>query len=1717
MKKEFKIKSWKKIICVMLAVIIAVSIVPIFSYADEVEDNVSPTANVKLSTYDWTKESVLLNIENAKDNQNGVGLHNQPYSFSLDSGVYNWGDSADFTVTNNGNYYVSVRDINDNIKTYQISIDNIDKTAPSIVNGSVVIERDDNSRSTVVTIPETEDNESGMNKTAYSYSIYPNVYNWTDEASKVFYDYTGKVYVYARDSVNNIALLDTVELTEYSDNSDEVQRNEQIAADEENEAPLNTTDNPDIVSFDANGWTKEAIVNINTDAEELQGKVNGDFFSVTSGDKGSSYCYSYENYFTIKINGHMDIYLDGSREEIIATAEINNVDTAAPVINNVESKTENGYTVLSVDAYDEQSGICEYSFDGGETWQKSNTVVFKENSKNYFDIKVKDFVGRTAESNYYINVPKYYVEDNKVILYSENTDLNDKIYYAEGENDDFKEYKTPIDISDNTVIYTTFGENSKKLRLNSKRYSIKKNKVLPVHYNESQEDAVIKYKNLQFKINRAYSSENNNWFFSVNSKLQYNRDDDIINAKLFDGNETVYYPSSNGIYINAYDSSKMVVTKNELGDIIKYTLVKNGLMYNYDANGRLSYISNRYEDRLSFKWSDNQLSVVDDKGRCHKLALDSQGNILSITDLSGNKINYSYSDGKLVSVTDQTNTVISSYDYDSDGVINKSSDKSIKFDDKGYLSEFEYDNGAYVKFSYRFEPDETYVNFDLPNLKSGYLIYDKFGNLTKYNYDGDECVYGYTVYNVLGTVIDNGNKTNYYCDKDVLRSTEEDGNRIYYDYDEDCNVILEAKYVGEGSPSRYKEDGEFEIQKRYEYENGLPSKAIDCINDSEITYLYDGVGNLIKTTTVQTKERARSISSFDFKYDEVGNIVNQYSDNLDSEYVYDDAGRLLLSKINGVYHRTVYDDKGRIVQEISDENYDSAKDGLPESDSYSDSTAGHTYTYDAVGDLAEEKNELGIKTDYEYSKGVMVNEKFDIYEYCYDQSENLTDVYVSNSSYAHYKYDDKNNLRSINYGNGQKEIYSYDSQDRITSQSLQTGDNDPELQYEYIYYTDYSVKVDYVNNQSTWYYDDETVITTLKYDNTRLIKGDVIYKTMVSVKDNGDESTATVDCSFLSDLRKMKLTVGKNAYKTELQGTEYSFESSYDKENNVQSESIKNTVDSIIDYDYKYDDNGRVESYSVNTKNFSKEYGYEYDNNGNITAYGSWQDGKVSPDDRTDYHYDSNGQLIRTDEHRYDNGSQVTDGTSLIEYDGRGNLTAVKSYAYSNNETLTGNHPEENFEATYSYEDNVWIDGIKYQKGSEKQYVYDENGNPISFDDLNFHWTNGRQLDSLSYTDENGEEQTIVSYKYDDNGIRTSKTVAGETTHYIYSNGNILAQYKLDENGSPIEFMEFLYDKAGSIVGFTYEDKTYFYVKNPQGDVTNIVDSNGVNLVNYYYYCYGESSSYVDESSYEYGYDRDSAGIPQEVNPITYRGYYRDDETSFYYLQSRYYIPTWGRFVNADIPIYAQEQKDDFAGINLFAYCRNNPVNFSDPTGFKYVSEAGKVVAIAITEMFVCLDLQEIAKQLGEVFDFDDLQDYFQKKVDLYKKAFDKGIIKPWTSENKKITSTAGWIATISSFFDGLLPKKTSTAISLLPYITIMIDDTSGRYISPIGTAIMLLFDGITNGIVDIGSTIISTVAKPIVGVLSSLLLNNLLEILGTRDKAEYIAYNWYYIFFDFL
>ena len=158
-------------------------------------------------------------------------------------------------------------------------------------------------------------------------------------------------------------------------------------------------------------------------------------------------------------------------------------------------------------------------------------------------------------------------------------------------------------------------------------------------------------------------------------------------------------------------------------------------------------------------------------------------------------------------------------------------------------------------------------------------------------------------------------------------------------------------------------------------------------------------------------------------------------------------------------------------------------------------------------------------------------------------------------------------------------------------------------------------------------------------------------------------------------------------------------------------------------------------------------------------------------------------------------------------------------------------------------------------------------------------------------------------------------------THTVDENNNVVKQYEL-ENDVETNVIEFVYDSNGSPIYFTYNNATYYYEKNLQGDIVAILDANGNTVVEYTYDIWGKLASIT-------GTLADTIGA---INPLRYRGYYYDTETELYYLQSRYYSPDLMRFISQDDPGFSNAQGEPL-GSNLYVYCLNNPVVNSDPNG----------------------------------------------------------------------------------------------------------------------------------------------------------------------------------------
>ena len=327
-----------------------------------------------------------------------------------------------------------------------------------------------------------------------------------------------------------------------------------------------------------------------------------------------------------------------------------------------------------------------------------------------------------------------------------------------------------------------------------------------------------------------------------------------------------------------------------------------------------------------------------------------------------------------------------------------------------------------------------------------------------------------------------------------------------------------------------------------------------------------------------------------------------------------------------------------------------------------------------------------------------------------------------------------------------------------------------------------------------------------------------------------------------------------------------------------------------------------VKTYNIDagTESLSKTETVVYDANGNMTQYGA-----------NTYEYDNLNRLTR--ENNADLGKSY-----LYKYELRDNLTTKVEYDYT-----TGALPSDWDNITsFSCNDK---DRIIYKDAS--QVTYDGAGNITSIGGKTFNWkgsrislaSDSRGTSTIFYKD-NGNLNDIV-FEANNNNINFA------SRGFSYLNGQLYC----DES----EFCKlyYVYNEQG-IAGFYLSNKEacyffkeglYTFRKNIFGDITDIYYGS-TRVASYKYDAWGNCT--VENFPLE-GTDEDfSIG---NLNPFRYRGYYWCEALQMYHLQTRWYDPTIGRFISPDS--YEYLDPETFGGLNLYAYCLNNPIMYTDPTG----------------------------------------------------------------------------------------------------------------------------------------------------------------------------------------
>ena len=777
------------------------------------------------------------------------------------------------------------------------------------------------------------------------------------------------------------------------------------------------------------------------------------------------------------------------------------------------------------------------------------------------------------------------------------------------------------------------------------------------------------------------------------------------------------------------------------------------------------------------------------------------------------------------------------------------------------------------------------------------------------------------------------------------------------------------------------------VSQSYGYSDEGDVTGVSTTDMAEVTYTYDSAGYV---TSQNTPDRGEIL----YNYDDEHNLIEMTNNGVIGTYTYDDAGNPTGTVLSAagygkqIVTAAAYDANGNRVLTETDargnstqyaySNAISRQTGNPSKVTNANNTVVN-YTYNAQnGRITCAAIPSTVSLDYAYSGGRLstltrksytgTTQKIQRYYLNYDPFGNLTGVSVGASAanarlLVSHSYADNNGvLAQTNYPNGTTVNYTYDTLERVTETRYNNS-----VAAEYAY--DANGELGTVRDRRagrfySYAYDSlGRLVQAIQYSGinaggTALTEAGYQYdaagrlaqqslainpyvmelsgsgsQSALDLKlDNAYGTDGTLSATQIRAATRVVTTptfppqngIGQDVVSQQSVLLRYSYDA-LQRPSSVELSS-GGSGGSLITTEYAYLSGSAAERTtpliaSVNTSVKGSQavtLEYSYDALGNITKISGRT---LSGSDTASYRYDVQSQLTR---------ETLSDRSYVYTYDTAGNILSKK-------ETRGGTTTTH----TYTYGNSQWKDLLTKYDGVT--VTYDAIGNPLKYRGMTFTWANGRELRSAR----KGGIDLLYTYGVD--GLRTQKTVGDNEIHsYGWSGGRLVYErvgasaYSTMGTGSTQgtqgaqkvltppaasaydRTLYFLYDASGSPIGFILREgsglpQTYYYVKNLQGDVLGIIDGGGNVKAAYRYNAWGEILSATGELA--------------ELNPLRYRGYYYDSETGLYYLQSRYYDPVVGRFLNADaVPMLGAN--GDFIGYNLFAYCGNNPVDLLDLGGY---------------------------------------------------------------------------------------------------------------------------------------------------------------------------------------
>ncbi len=688
---------------------------------------------------------------------------------------------------------------------------------------------------------------------------------------------------------------------------------------------------------------------------------------------------------------------------------------------------------------------------------------------------------------------------------------------------------------------------------------------------------------------------------------------------------------------------------------------------------------------------------------------------------------------------------------------------------------------------------------------------------------------------------------------------------------------------------------------------GRPLSLTDS-NGVLTTLDYDDLGRLISRTTAG--------ASTQYTYDAIGNVASiTLANQTTLSYDYDDAARLIGIE-DALGNRIDYtlDAAGnRIEEHIKDSNatlrysraqvydalsrlrevvglngsqqfdYDLNNNPVQSIDGEAHATA---HAFDALDRLTQTTDALQGQTVYVYDNQDQLTEVEDpngnSTQYVYNAYGDLVEQTSPDTGTTIYTYDEAGNRTSQLDANGQQTDYSYDALNRLieisdpqdTSQTITLSYDDPNAAYGIGRLTG----INGPNTNISYSYTARGELANV----SQLLGG-----ICQSVQYSYDDADVLASITYPSGrvVNYTRDNAGNiTAVSTTLGGVTTTLASniSYLPFGAISALTYGNglALNQIVDSQYRLT-NVEV-SDGVNPPLLARQYSF----NGNDDIVEVAHEGNT----QWDYQYDPLRRLESAD----------TSSMSLAwSYD-----------ANSNRLSETLNTILASYQIELSSNRLLGISG-----SSTQSYSYDANGNVLSKGNLNFSYDRDNRLIDVS-------GGASASYGYNALHQRTSKTVSGQTTYYIYDAlGQLLAE--LDANGqTQVEYI-WLENQPLAVIHANTSNADIYYIHNNHLNTPQVIsDAQGDSVWQADYSPFGQASV--------------SASSTITFN-LRFPGQYFDAETGLHYNYYRIYDPATGRYIQSD-PIGLE------GGLNTYEYVGGNPNTRYDPDGRAWVQVGGSLI-----------------------------------------------------------------------------------------------------------------------------------------------------------------------------